>query len=275
MEVFLVGLAALVGGFVLGSKSGVKAAGPVLSELSNTQAIDRANFLQTLRRELANILIWRDPQRYLQLYRQLHADIASLGSWRPEEVGRQLTDLCKKYPNYSDFDVISSREYVLYADSVSWNSDAELEGQYRDIVTFMALSAIVDPSWREAESRGFVHSLSGDELSHLSKYVQRIEDTKLRLRIDRAVEAYYARRDEQATALDNEFYSVRPLHHFAEIRYGIHFKRTNEFAIYSFFIFDDGRASYSYYRSDPSFEEEQRLDALHAVLDEVTRQPER
>jgi hypothetical protein len=38
--------------------------------------------------------------------------------------------------------------------------------------------------------------------------VQRIEDTKLRLRIEQAVELYYARRDEQSGMMDNDFYSV-------------------------------------------------------------------
>lgn len=61
MDVFIVGLAVLIGGFLLGSKLSAKAVAPALSEVSNTQAIDRACFLQTLRRELANILIWRDP----------------------------------------------------------------------------------------------------------------------------------------------------------------------------------------------------------------------
>ncbi len=273
MEVFIVGLAALIGGFVLGSKLSAKAVAPVLSEVSNTQAIDRANFLQTLRRELANILIWRDPQRYLQLYRQLHSEVASLGSWRPEEVRKRLAELCRKFPNYSDFDAIATREYVLYPDGVSWNDDAELETRYRDIVIFVALSVIGDPTWNEAASRGFVHKFSDEELEHLSKYVQRIGDTKLRLRIDKAVEAYYSRRDEQTGLLDNDFYSVQPLHHFAENRYGIQIKRTGEFAIYSFFVFDDGRTSYSYYRSDPTFQQEQRLDVLHAVLEEIKRQP--
>ncbi len=272
-EFLIVGIAALLGGFLLGSKLSAKAVAPAVREVLNTQAIDRANLLQTLRRELANILIWRNPQRYLQLYRQLHSEAATLSSWRPEEVRRRLTELCNKYPNYSDFDAISTREYVLYSDGVSWNDDVELEGRYRDIVTYIALSVIGDPTWKEAESRGFVHKLSDEELAHLSKYVQRIEDTKLRLRIDQAVEAYFARRDEHNGLHDNDFYSVRPLHHFAENRYGIHLKRTGEFAIYSFFMFDDGRTSYSYYRSDPTFEHELRLDVLHAVLEEVKRQP--
>lgn len=270
MEI-IVGIVTLVAGFMLGAKMSAKAVAPAFTEVSNTQAIDRANYLQTLRRELANILIWRNPQRYLQSYRQLHSEMASLSSWRPEEVRKRLAELCKKYPNYSDFDAVGTREYVLYPDGVSWNDDAELEGRYQDIVTFVALSVIADRTWKEAVSRGFVHTTSDKELTHLSEYVQRIEDTKLRLRIEQAVDAYNARRDEQSGILDNDFYSIRPLRHFAENRYGIYLKRTNEFAIYSFFMFDDGRTHYSYYRSDPTFEQEGHLEPLHAVLEEVRR----
>lgn len=273
MEVVVTGIVALILGLLLGFKSGAKTAVRFLNETSTTQAIDRANYLQSLRRELANFLIWRRPQEYLQLYKQLLAEAASFGSWRPEEVARRLGELCKKYPNYSDFDAIATREYILYRDGVSWNVDAELESRYRDIVTFVALSAIGDPNWKEAASRGFVHALSNKELAHLTEYVQKIEDTKLQLRIGRAVDAYYARRNEQTGILDNDFYSVRPLHHFAESRYGIHLKRTNEFAIYSYFMFDDGRTSYSYYRSNSTFEQEEHLDPLHAVLEEAERQP--
>jgi len=273
MEVLVVGIAALIGGFVLGSKLNAKAVVPVLSEVLNVQAIDRANYLQTLRRELANILIWRDPQRYLQLYRQLLSEVTSIGSWRTEEVHRRLAKLSKKYSNYSDFDAIATREYVLYPDGVSWNDDAELEGNYRDIVTFVALSVIGDPTWKEAASRGFVHKLNDNELEHLSTYVQRIEDTKMHLRIDQAVEAYYSRRDELTGLLDNDFYTVQPLQSVGENRYGINLKRTGEFAIYSFFVFDDGRISYSYYRSNSNFEQELQLDVLHSILEEAKGQP--
>lgn len=269
MEIIVVGLVALIGGFMLGAKLTEMAVAPRLNKVSNEQAIDRANYLQILRRELANQLVWRDPQRYLQLYRQLHSEVASFGSWRPEEVRKRLAELCRKYPNYDNFDTIGTREYVLYADGVSWIDDTELEQRYRDVVTFVALSVIADPTWNEAASRGFVHNLSNEELAHLTEYVQRIEDTKLRLRVEQAVEFYYARRDEQTGLLDNDFYSIRPLRHFAENRYGIHLKRTNEFAIFAFFMFDDGRTSHRYYRSDPTFEQEEDLSPLHAVLEAI------
>ena len=70
-------------------------------------------------------------------------------------------------------------------------------------------------------------------------------------------------------AFENDFYSIRYLSHYAEDRYGIHLKHTNEFGIYSLYVYDDGRASHSFYRSDSAFQLEQCLDPLHAVLEEA------
>ena len=78
MELIFVGLAALIVGFLLGVKFTAKAAAPVMKDIQGTQAIDRANYLFILRRELANILIWRDPQRYLWLYQELSSELSSL-----------------------------------------------------------------------------------------------------------------------------------------------------------------------------------------------------
>jgi hypothetical protein len=88
----------IIGGFLVGWRAGAKAVMPTLSQVANAQAIDRANYLRTLRRELANILIWRDPGRYLQLYKELNSEVTSLASWRPEEVRKQPTELRAKHP---------------------------------------------------------------------------------------------------------------------------------------------------------------------------------
>ena len=101
MEFFFVGLAALIVGFLLGIKLTAKAALPGIKDIQGTQAIDRANYLFILRRELANILIWRDPQRYLRLYQELSSELSSLESWRLEEIKKRLADLCEKYPNWA------------------------------------------------------------------------------------------------------------------------------------------------------------------------------
>ena len=150
MELFLVGLVALVVGFFLGFKLIAKAAQPEIKEMQKNQAIDRASYLFTLRRELANILIWRDPQRYVKLYRELCSEFNSFKSWRLEEINKRLSELSKEYPFYADFDTIGSKEYVLYPDAVSWNSYEKLESNYRDISTFVALSLLSNTSWQDA-----------------------------------------------------------------------------------------------------------------------------
>lgn len=269
MEAIAIGIVALIGGFVFGLRWGAKGLAPAIRETSNTQAMDRANFLQTLRRELANILVWRNPQRYLHLYRQIHSEVSTLGSWRIEEVHARLGLLTEKYPFYSDFDAIATREYVLYADGFCGMSDDELEGHYCDLVMFAALSSIADEAWKNAARKRLIRTTSDEELAHLTEYVQKIEDTKLHLRIDRAMHDNALGRTDDGQNLDNDFYKIIRLPHFAEIRYGVHLKQTNEFGIYSFFVYDDDQISRSFYRTDPTFETEQLLDPLYSVLEEV------
>ena len=265
----ITGIIALIGGFFLGQRSAAKTAERVraraireIDRLGHTQAIDRANYLQTLRRELANILIWRDPDRYLQLYKQLHTEVTSLASWRPEEVQKRLAELREKYPLYSDFDGVRTREYLLYADGVSSKDDDQLEARYKDLVIFAALSVIADEDWKSAKS--FVDTTSEEDIAYLSKYVERVEDTKLTLRLERAMDDYRFGNRKADGSFDSDFCSIRCLPGIAK-RYGIHLKRTNEFGIYSFFVYDDGHEFQSFCRSDPSFQLEQSLGPVHAL----------
>lgn len=276
MELFFVGLASLIGGYVIGVKLTAWVAKPGVREKDFSQAIDRGNYLQTLRRELANLLIWRDPQRYLKLFQELSAELAPIKLWRPEEVQKRLSELCEKYPNYIDFDAIQSREYVLYPDSIDALSYDELEAHYRDIVTFVELSLVADPVWKQAYWAGSVFSFTGEHpqkaIEHLSEYVERIADTKLIFKIDQAMEAYYSRTDSQTGRLDNALYTVAHTDGLTpDYRYGIHLKNSNEFAIYSTFVYDDGRTTCNHYRSDSKFEKQKVLLANDGLLEELKR----
>ena len=275
MELFFVGLVALIIGFILGMKLTSKATLPAIKDIKGTQAIDRANYLFILRRELANILIWRDSQRYLRLYQELSSELSSLESWRHEEIKRRLAELCEKYPDYDDFDIIASKEYVLYPDAVSWHSYEELEAHYRDIATFVALSLIGDTNWNNERWRiklDFTDKFVPDGSEHLLEYVERIEDTKSIMRIDQAMHAYYTMRDNESGMLDNDFFAVK-MHYrsFPDMCYALHIKRTNEYAIFSRFIHDDGHTSDNYFRSDSTFEKEQLLHPNSDVLVELRR----
>ena len=263
------GAALLAGHLWRGRKSKSEAAQP--DEILVTRAIDRANFLQALRREMANVLIWRNPKNYLQIYRELRSLVASFYSFRLEEIQRILNEICDVYPNYVDFDLISTREYVLYADGFSSFPDEIIENCYRNIIQFVALSVLAKPEWKEAASRGFVHGFDDAELLHLSRYVQKIEDTKMKLRIEQAMDAYFAR-SREFISFDSDFCSVRPIQSVIESRYGIHLKRTGEFAICRLFVTDDDKTIYHYYRSDVKFEQEAPLDTLNAVVDDIKYQ---
>jgi 3-hydroxy-3-methylglutaryl CoA synthase len=59
--------------------------------------------------------------------------------------------------------------------------------------------------------------------------------------------------------------AVRCVPHFAEKRYGIHLKDTNEFGLYGYFVSDDGRIYDGYYQSDQTFQQERYLNVLNDV----------
>lgn len=273
MVLFLVGLVSLIVGFLLGVKLIVKAAQPEVKEIEKTRAIDRANYLFTLRRELANILIWQDPQRYIKLYQELCSEFNSFKSWRLEAINKRLSELQKEYPFYNDFDIIESKEYILYSDN--WQNYNELEARYRDIATYVALSLASNTSWQDAKYQidfNFTDEHIPNKLEHLLEYVDRIEDTKLIMRIDHAMDAYHTMHNKESGFLDNDSFTVRPIISLApDNRYSVHIKRTNEFAIYSIFYYDEGGTSKNYYRSDSTFEKENYLHSNTSLLDELRR----
>ena len=274
MEIVVLAVVALLAlwfGFSMGAKTHAKAVSPGLAELARAQAIDRANYLQTLRRELANILIWRDPRQYLALYKDLHTEISGFNSWQLEAIKDRLKEVCKTYPNYNDFDQIGTREYVLYADGTSMLDNAEIIARYSDIVRFEALSLLSDSAWKEASS--FVHTTSAKELDYLATYAQRVLDTQLRIKLERIVREYYLWRGDmrdRRDKMESDEYTVQYVEHFAENRYGIHIKSTSDYALYTFFVHDDPNVniSYHYYRSDPTFQSQQSLRDIRSAVDE-------
>ena len=98
-----------------------------------------------------------------------------------EKLKAELHSLCKRYPNYDDFDKLQTRDYILYPDALSHQDYSELERTYIDIVRFQGLMTLIYKKWK------YFDTTSDNDLTYLEYYVRGIKDTKLRLELERAV----------------------------------------------------------------------------------------
>ena len=258
--------------FSFGAKMGQDAAKNTSSfashDVRTAQAHDRNNLLNTWRREIANLLVWRNPDHYIEFYRSLHTEVSSFKDWKRDVLEAKYDEIAKRYPQYADFDPFATRLHVLYPDARR-HSDEELECVFADITRFQAILCTTKSDWKWFEAT------SDSDLHHLIKYAASIKDTKFQLRLERAVDNFdlwnSAKNDEivdRTDVFEFRHTEVRRVSHFAENRYGVHFKDTNEFGLYGYFISDAGRIYYSYYRSDSTFQEERHLDVLSGVADD-------
>jgi len=241
---------------------------------SLNMASDRELALCTLRRELANYMVRLDPDRYLHLYREARAADIAIGKADKASQEAQHAAISDKYRFYQDFDLIGTREHVLYAGALKMHSLEDIEAHYLNIVKFHALQRVLDEDWRMRSD-----ATSDSDLEHLEKYIQKIKDTKFRQRLTAAVDeltAYKLAKYQlgqslsvmpKAPVYETGVLAVYDVPHFAEIRYGFHFKDTNEFGLYGCFYPDDrDKPIRSFYRSDRKFEAEIYLD--HLRIDE-------
>ncbi len=259
-------LIGLIAGVFLGAARVLKrqqVSHPTRQELDTAQ--ERALLLTTFRRELANYMVRRDPDRFIELYEQAHTEARKISQLARQSenavLETQLATLCEKHPFYTDFDLFGTREHVLYEDGVSWKSIEDIEAHYLDLVRFHALQIALNEEWKMIGP-----ATSRDDLKHLKEYVIKIKDTIFKKRIVDAVDVFYRAKSDYETIdgspilYENDIFQVQHAYDVAEIRYGIYFKDTDEYGLYSFFVDDEkDKTYYSYYRSDGTFKTEEYL----------------
>ena len=268
---FVIGGAALVfwAGFALGVRAARGMAADKYKEASRklliASAHDRMQLLDAHRREIANLLVWRDPEGFVNLYRELLAETSGYEAWRPEKLNAKYQELAAKYPIFGDFDPFGTRTYILYPEASSSLSDADLSERFGDICRFQSILIVSEEHWDRFKGS----STSAAELEHLIEYVARIEDTKCLIRLRSAMRDYFLAQSPDRR--DGTFVygktSVQQVPHFAESRYGIHLRDTNAYGLHGIFYHDDGEVFESYYRSDNTFEKEARLRPLPEIVD--------
>jgi hypothetical protein len=243
----------LIAGFLLGAREAVSSMQSALRQLNHELATDREFLFRVLRRELANWMLRRDPDRYLRIYKGAREAAEAISVAGPREQRAQLTKLTEKYPYYVDFDLVNAREHILYADALSLSDYDEVERHFTDIVRFQALQISLDDNWCRFRATSY------KDLVHLEQYVQQFKDTRFAKRLKDAVHDFNiyrrAKNEGRGAVYENATFSVRPVAHFAESRSGFHFEDTDEFGLHTIFVDDNGKSYENYYRSDATFDQ--------------------
>lgn len=250
LPVLLVGV---VLGFWLGARAAAEGVKPGIQQLARTQAYDRNNYLRILRRELANHLMQRDPAMFERLYEKLHYDIARYDTFSKDGLAGEFRALVERFPQYDDFDLIGTRQHVLYPDAFGIHDDEDASEHFRAIVRFQALNAKLDDAWSQFKAT------SEDDLKHLHDYARDVRDAKFKKRLKSAIDLFYFARGEDRDSFETRDFSVVRVSHIAEIRYGVHFKDTDEYGLYGSFHGDRAEPYESYYRTNMMFEDETPL----------------
>lgn len=248
-------------GFIVGKRETARSLKPSIDKLNSDLAHDRNLVIQLIRRELANWMIRQDPDRYLQIYKSIRLEeikISSLSKPEKQAQHARITDEC---PFYDDLEFIGTREYVLYSDALGNHSFDDVERHYRNVALFQALQISLDIDWK------YFQGTTDKELSHIEGYIQQFKDDQFKKRLKQAFRELedhqgfiMEQRGESITRIydfdkilyETSIFGVRRIKHLYEIRYGIHFKDTNEFGLVS--IFADDKMYESLYRSNSSFD---------------------
>ncbi len=246
-------------GVFLGMKIAGSAMKPGLQEMAHDIASDRKNYLEILRREIVNHLMQRDPVKFKKVYERVHNEIMKYKTFSKEGLANELGGLCESFPKYSDFDLLATRSHVLYADAFASFDDEEVSEHFRTLVRFQALNARLKDSWSLWEPT------SENDLEHLREYVRQIIDSRFEQRLKSAISHYRLCKSIGPEAYETPELSIVSVSHFAEIRYGVHFKDTGEYGLYGCFYGDRAKPHESYYRSNFLFEDETPLLGLSNV----------
>lgn len=257
----------LVAGLYVGTQAELHAKIPLIQSLLASRTSDRDFLFRVLRRELANWMIWREPDQYQAFYEKLYLSTKVLMASEPRIKQAKYKFLTEKYPMYSDFDLLGVREHVLYGDAFNSISHEDIEQYFKDIIEFQALLIVND------RDRKFFMAAIENDLKHIKEYIPRIKDTKLKARLLAAVREYWAFRQgsrDKGGSLPNgellyetETFSARWLDHPFELTWGYHFKDTDEYALHT--IFDDYKNNdtyVSYYQSDATFKDYKMLHEI-------------
>ena len=188
---FLLGILALGGAFACGTlvESRLRRSGQQkqISQLLEGAAYSEVRYFQVLCRELANELIHRDPERFAELIEEIVMEVREIQGLSKEDIIVRLASLHQHY-RYSNFDIVGTKNYVLYEQALQLDGNIRIEKHYRDIQVWCALKAASDDAWKRACTEENIPTES--TLEKVQNYTQQHKDTMLLFKIQAAERDY-------------------------------------------------------------------------------------
>jgi len=160
-------------GFVLGTHIVSRGLQPDLNRRERNMASDRKLILHLIRRDIANVLVRKDPARFFQIYQKAYEAQNAVSDYSEEKRLEMLKKTTDEYPYYSDFDIIGRREYVIDLPQLFGVPNMEnLENHFLKLVQFQSLMGSLDPHWF------YEPAIRDDDMAYAMEYQREIEDKR-------------------------------------------------------------------------------------------------
>ncbi len=198
-------------GFAVGAFAGQFAFKEEMQTLKRHKLEDQKLYLGVLRRELANILVQRNPDRFLEFYSETFYQLDDLGKKTKDLIDAEEKRLLGKYPLIADWDQINTHDYVLY-DNGHFHTEEDLYTAYRDIVIYQTILSYRPAT--KSDPAKWESVLTRKRLDHLHSYISEFKGTRLKHRLLEAMRQIDVHEGEMdrlcaaSDALSDAYYSL-------------------------------------------------------------------
>ena len=138
-------------------------------------------YLEVLRREIANMLMVSDQDRFDRLYAKAAAFEAEMARADTQRVEAEEATLIAKFRSFYDFEILGSYHMEPYAEARSYVTDDALAERYQEVCRM--LMYLRRRHWVDAGAPVFDQR----QWEAQSKFRRRARDQRLRVRIDEAM----------------------------------------------------------------------------------------
>jgi hypothetical protein len=237
---FFVGWA--IGNF-FGKRQAKKSADQEIHLMKIYLTVDRRHYMGAVRRILGNEMMRRDHRRFVELKARAVAEVERISKLTKVACEEEFAVFARQHPNLNDFDPFHDlRDHLLFSDD--WSSWETLEQHYLCIVRFSTLQNKLDDNWSSVPT-------TREDLEHAREYAQRIDDTRLWLRMKVAMDDWQRYRKDATEQFEGRDFSLCRITKDGESRVAVEFKNPVEYGLVS------GWDSYA--SSDAMFESERGI----------------